>query len=74
MLNNQYFHFNSLSTFESMFDIVHADALGHYRVQNYDGKRYILTLVDDLSRYTSIFLMNTKVDSIIILKNFVCMI
>lgn len=64
----------SVSISNSCFDIVHVDVWGSYMVPNYDGKRYFLTLVDDKSRYTWIFLMHTKSDSIVLLRDFLCMV
>ncbi|XP_075077085.1 uncharacterized protein LOC107799593 [Nicotiana tabacum] len=43
---------------------------GPYRVSTLYGKRYFLILVDDFSRYTWIFLLSTKADSIVVLKYF----
>ena len=61
----------SLSHSISVFDIIHGDVWGPYRVPNHDGKRYFLTLVDDMSRYTWIFLLHTKSDIVVVLKDFV---
>ena len=61
----------SLSHSSSIFDIIHGDVWGPYRVPNHDGKRYFLTLVDDMSRYTWIFLLYTKSDTVVVLKDFV---
>ncbi|XP_019260809.1 PREDICTED: uncharacterized protein LOC109238785 [Nicotiana attenuata] len=40
----------------------------------YDGKRYFLTLVDDYSRYTWLFLLPTKAEVIVALRSFFTMI
>lgn len=50
------------------FELVHVDVWEPYRVPTYDGKRYFMTLVDDFSKYTWLFLMNTKAESTIVLK------
>lgn len=46
---------NTVST--TYFHTIHDDVWGPYRVSKYDGRRYFLTLVDDHSRYTYIFLL-----------------
>lgn len=33
-------------------ELLHIDFMGHARVQSLDGKRYILVVVDDFTRYT----------------------
>ncbi|XP_075108843.1 uncharacterized protein LOC142180694 [Nicotiana tabacum] len=43
-------------------------------VPTYDGKKYFLTLVDDYSRYSWIFLLPTKVEVIVALRSFLLMI
>lgn len=64
----------SVSISTSTFDTVHCDVWGPYRVPNHDGKRYFLSLVDDMSIFIWIFLMNTKSDSIVVLRDFFCMV
>lgn len=43
------------------FDIVHVDIYGPYKHESITGVRYFLTLVDDHSKVTWIFLMREKV-------------
>ena len=42
------------------FDLVHMDVWGPFSVPTSDGHRYFLTLVDDATRATWLFLMNAK--------------
>ncbi|CAH9086228.1 unnamed protein product, partial [Cuscuta europaea] len=42
------------------FDLVHMDVWGPFRVQSYSGFRYFLTIVDDHTRCTWVFMMKTK--------------
>lgn len=63
---------NIVST--TCFHTIHGDVWGPYRVPTYDGKRYFLTLVDDHSRYTWIFLLPSKGEVIIVLRNFLLMV
>ena len=63
----------STSQSDACFHIVHGDVWGPYRVPTYDGKKYFLTLVDDYSRYTWIFLLNSKSEVIVALTDFFLM-
>ena len=36
----------------------------------HNGKRFFVTVVDDYSRYTWIFLVTSKADAIVVLENF----
>ncbi|XP_016474879.1 uncharacterized protein LOC107796600 [Nicotiana tabacum] len=67
-----FLHSTSCSTHP--FEIVHTDVWGPYRVPTHDGKRYFMTLVDDFSKYTWLFLMNTKAESIVVLKMFLTLV
>ena len=42
------------------FDLVHMDVWGPFSVPTSDGHRYFLTLVDDATRATWLFLMKAK--------------
>lgn len=44
----------------ALFDLVHADVWGPFSVESYDGSKYFVTLVDDFSRATWLFLMRSK--------------
>ncbi|XP_070013826.1 uncharacterized protein [Nicotiana sylvestris] len=60
----------SNSTTKSVFELAHYDIWGPYRVPTYDGKIFFVTLVDDYSRYTWIFLINSKSEVIVVLRDF----
>lgn len=64
----------SISTSCCSFDLIHADVWGPYRVATHDDKRYFLTLVDDFSRYTWIFLLTSKANCIVPLRDFILMV
>jgi len=53
------FH-NSDSITQDSFDLVHVDIWGPFGVTSIRGYRYFLTVVDDHSRHTWIFLMKNK--------------
>jgi hypothetical protein len=44
----------------TIFELVHCDIWGPCSTNAYDGSRYFLTLVDDLSRTTWVYLLQTK--------------
>lgn len=52
----------SISSHKSaaLFDLVHTDVWGSYSVESHDGSRFFLTLVDDYSKATWVFLMSSK--------------
>lgn len=50
------------------------DVWGPYRVPTHDRKYYFLTVVDDYLRETWIFLMHMKNETIVFLKQFMCMV
>ncbi|XP_019257833.1 PREDICTED: uncharacterized protein LOC109236058 [Nicotiana attenuata] len=60
----------SNTTSKSIFELVHCDIWGPYRVPTHDGKRYFVTIVDDYSRFTWIFLLNCKSEAIVVLRDF----
>ena len=49
---------NNLSS--SPFDLLHVDIWGPYHVPTVEGFKYFLTLVDDCSRTTWVYLMKLK--------------
>lgn len=63
-----------MSNSSCSFDFVHSDVCGPYRGATHDDKRYFLTLVDNFSRYTRIFLLTSKVDCIISLRDFILIV
>lgn len=51
---------SSQSLFESPFDLVHIDIWGPFSTTTHDGYRYFLTLVDDCTRATWLYLLKDK--------------
>ncbi|XP_062093909.1 uncharacterized protein LOC133799937 [Humulus lupulus] len=66
------FPFISNNNFAStVFDLIHMDIWGPYQTLSIEGYRYFLTIVDDKSRYTWIYMLKLKFDaSTVIQKNF----
>ena len=56
------------------FDLLHVDIWGLYHVPTVEGYKYFLTLVDDCTRTTCIYLMKAKSDTRSLLISFVTMI
>ena len=61
----------SKSIAASIFDLVHIDLWGPYRVQTITSGRYFLTILDDHSRVTWTFLINNKEQVKTVLHNFI---
>ncbi|GJS90059.1 retrovirus-related pol polyprotein from transposon TNT 1-94 [Tanacetum coccineum] len=55
-------------------NLLHMDLCGPMRVASINGKRYILVIVDDYSRYTWILFLRSKDETPKVLKNFLTMI
>lgn len=54
----------------SCFDLVHVDLWGPATVISVHGHKYFLTIVDDKSRFTWLFLLKSKADARSCLQNF----
>ena len=52
------------------FDIIHCDIWGRYQHSSISGANYFLTIIDDYTRFTWIFLMRHKNEAQPILKHF----
>ncbi|CAH9101387.1 unnamed protein product [Cuscuta europaea] len=50
----------STSHASTAFDLIHMDVWGPYKVTSYTSFRYFLTIVDDYTRCTWVFLLKTK--------------
>lgn len=50
----------SLSKSDRALDLIHTDVCGPMQTISPSGKRYILTLIDDFSRFTMIYLLREK--------------
>lgn len=52
------------------FSLIHIDLWGPYRVSTHSGHRFFLTIVDDYTRMTWVYLLRSKSDALICLKQF----
>ena len=64
----------STSVSLSCFDLIHADIWGPYSTSSLNGSRYFLSLVDDHSRCTWVYLMKHKSDASSLIQTFFQMI
>lgn len=48
------------TTTKKCFDLIHTDLCGPMRTMTHTNRKYILTFIDDYSRYTTIFLLREK--------------
>ena len=53
-----------------VFQLIHIDIWGPFSVTSYSGHQFFLTIVDDYSRFTWLFLMKTKSETRGLLNNF----
>ena len=54
-----------------IFELIHIDLWGPYRVQTYNGYKYFLTIVDDYSRTTWTHLLAAKSNAMPLIRAFV---
>lgn len=52
---------NQIST-KKIFDLVHTDVCGPMQTLTQSNKKYMLTFIDDFSRYTKVYLLNNKAE------------
>ncbi|GKB52251.1 retrovirus-related pol polyprotein from transposon TNT 1-94 [Tanacetum coccineum] len=55
----------------SKLELLHMDLCGPIRVASINGKKYILVIVDDYSRFTWVYFLHTKYESPEIINNFI---
>ncbi|GKD88546.1 integrase, catalytic region, zinc finger, CCHC-type containing protein [Tanacetum coccineum] len=55
----------------SKLELLHMDLCGPMRVASINGKKYILVIVDDYSRYTCVYFLHSKDETPEIIKKFI---
>ncbi|GJU75893.1 retrovirus-related pol polyprotein from transposon TNT 1-94 [Tanacetum coccineum] len=55
----------------SKLELLHMDLCGPMRVASINGKKYILVIVDDFSRYTWVYFLHSKDETSEIIKKFI---
>jgi hypothetical protein len=68
------FVFDIVFFLNSVFDIVHCDICGPFSIESINGSRFFLTIVDDYSRYTWIYLLHSKSQTRQLLQSFFTLI
>ncbi|XP_019231186.1 PREDICTED: uncharacterized protein LOC109212029 [Nicotiana attenuata] len=67
------FPISSIKT-ESRFDLVCMNLWGPYKTPTYDGNKFFLTVVDDFSRMTWVFLLKQKSEVRVLLQQFLVLV
>lgn len=52
------------------FQLIHCDIWGSYHIPSHKGHRYFITIVDDCTRYTWIYLITHKSETQIVIPQF----
>nr|GEX95775.1 retrovirus-related Pol polyprotein from transposon TNT 1-94 [Tanacetum cinerariifolium] len=68
------FKTKDVPSFKGWINLLHMDLCGPIRVESINGKKYILVIVEDYSRYTWTFFLRTKDETPEFLKDFLKMI
>ncbi|GJX94819.1 integrase, catalytic region, zinc finger, CCHC-type containing protein [Tanacetum coccineum] len=58
-------------TDHSKLELLHMDLYGPMRVASINGKKYILMIMDDYSRYTWVYFLHSKDETLEIIKKFI---
>ncbi|GJX79388.1 zinc finger, CCHC-type, retrotransposon gag domain protein [Tanacetum coccineum] len=58
----------------SKLELIHMDLCGPMRVESINGKKYILLIVDDYSRYTWVYFLRTKDEAPKMIKKFIAQV
>nr|GFC03622.1 putative ribonuclease H-like domain-containing protein [Tanacetum cinerariifolium] len=61
---------NSVPNSKQRLHLLHMDLCGPMRVASINGKRYVLVIIDDYSRYTWVHFLRTKDETPEVIKNF----
>ncbi|XP_074309400.1 uncharacterized protein LOC141643908 [Silene latifolia] len=56
------------------FQLIHVDLWGPYPIQTYNGHKYFLTIVDDYTRTTWVYLLSCKSSAFDYIKNFIAFV
>ncbi|KAJ9538691.1 hypothetical protein OSB04_031424 [Centaurea solstitialis] len=56
------------------FDLIHCDVWGPFHTHSYQGHRFFLTIVDDYSRFTWVYMLKHKSEVTVLIPQFYAMI
>uniref|UniRef100_A0A2N9HKX8 Integrase catalytic domain-containing protein n=1 Tax=Fagus sylvatica TaxID=28930 RepID=A0A2N9HKX8_FAGSY len=65
---------NSVHVTAVPFELIHCDIWGPYHVPTLDNQKYFLTIVDDFTRCTWVFLMKQKSETVSLIQSFFTLI
>uniref|UniRef100_A0A2N9I4I6 Integrase catalytic domain-containing protein n=1 Tax=Fagus sylvatica TaxID=28930 RepID=A0A2N9I4I6_FAGSY len=65
---------NSVHITAMPFELIHCDIWGPYHVPTLDNQKYFLTIVDDFTRCTWVFLMKQKSETVSLIQSFFTLI
>ncbi|XP_021734165.1 uncharacterized protein LOC110700891 [Chenopodium quinoa] len=57
------FKYKNMVSTTKLLELIHMDLCGPMRIQSRSGKRYVMVIVDDFSRYTWVFFLVSKDDT-----------
>ncbi|GKE71667.1 retrovirus-related pol polyprotein from transposon TNT 1-94 [Tanacetum coccineum] len=72
--NRSSFKTKTVPSSKGRLNLLHMDLFGPMRIESINGKKYILVIVDDYSRYTWTHLLRSKDETPKVLKDFLKMI
>lgn len=64
----------SFSTTMGVLELVHSDIMGPMEEMSPSGNRYVLTIIDDYSRYSTIYFLQQKSQAFSKIKEFIAMV
>ncbi|GJT20088.1 retrovirus-related pol polyprotein from transposon TNT 1-94 [Tanacetum coccineum] len=70
----KYFHTKTTSSFNRRLQLLHMDLCGPMRVESINGKKYVLVIVDDYSRYTWTHFLRSKDETPAVLIDFLTLV
>nr|GFA29992.1 hypothetical protein [Tanacetum cinerariifolium] len=70
----KFFHTKTTSSSKRRLQLLHIDLCGPMRVASINGKRYVLVIVDDFSRYTWTYFLRSKDETPEVLINFLMLV
>ncbi|GKE76443.1 retrovirus-related pol polyprotein from transposon TNT 1-94 [Tanacetum coccineum] len=68
------FKTNTVPSSKGRLNLLHMDLCGLMRIESINGKKYILVIIDDYSRYTWTLFLRTNDETLEVLKDFIKMI
>ena len=61
----------SETTTEDILDLIHTDICGPMQISTPKGNRYVMTIIDDFSRYSEVYFLKNKSEAKSYIKKFI---